>query len=51
MAENLETNETPIDEMQSILDRQRKAFLEEGVVSDQVRHDRLERAVNDQLFK
>ena len=46
MAENLETNETPIDEMQSILDRQRKAFLEEGVVSDQVRHDRLERAVN-----
>lgn len=46
MTENLETNETPIDEMQSILDRQRKAFLEEGVVSDQVRHDRLERAVN-----
>ena len=46
MAENLEMNETSLSEMQEILDRQRKAYLNEGVVSDEVRHDRLERAVN-----
>ena len=46
MSENLETHETSSNEMQEILDRQRKAYLKEGIVSDEVRHDRLERAVN-----
>ncbi len=46
MAENIEMSETSADDMQKILDRQKKAYLNDGVVSNEVRHDRLERAVN-----
>ena len=37
--------ETPQSAMQDILDRQRKAYLAEGVVSTATRVDRLERAI------
>ena len=43
MSESYE--ETPQSQMQSILDRQRAAYLAEGVVSSATRIDRLERAV------
>ena len=46
MAENIEMSETSADDMQKILDRQKRAYLNDGVVSNEVRHDRLERAVN-----
>ena len=46
MAENLDMVETLKSEMQAILDRQRGAYLREGVVSNKTRNDRLERAVN-----
>ena len=46
MAENIEISETSADDMQKILDRQKRAYLNDGVVSNEVRHDRLERAVN-----
>ena len=46
MAENIEMSETSADEMRKILDRQKRAYLKDGVVSNAVRHDRLERAVN-----
>ena len=38
--------ETSHTDMQSILERQRSAYLAEGVVSNETRTDRLERAVN-----
>ena len=41
MAENIEMSETSADDMQKILDRQKKAYLNDGVVSNEVRHDRL----------
>ena len=34
------------EEMQTLLDRQREAYLQEGVVSAATRKDRLERAVS-----
>ncbi len=37
--------ETPKEEIQNILDRQRKAYLAEGEVSNATRRDRLERAI------
>ena len=43
MSESYE--ETSQSQMQSILDRQRAAYLAEGVVSSETRMDRLERAV------
>ena len=46
MAENIEMSETSADDMQKILDRQKRAYLDDGIVSNEVRHDRLERAVN-----
>ena len=46
MAENIEMSETSADDMQKILDRQKRAYLNDGVVSNELRHDRLERAVN-----
>jgi len=46
MAENIEMSETSADDMQKILDRQKRAYLNDGLVSNEVRHDRLERAVN-----
>ena len=46
MTENIEMSETSADDMQKILDRQKRAYLNDGVVSNEVRHDRLERAVN-----
>ena len=46
MAESIEMSETSADDMQKILDRQKRAYLNDGVVSNEVRHDRLERAVN-----
>ena len=46
MAENVEMRETSAEDMQKILDRQKRAYLNDGVVSNEVRHDRLERAVN-----
>ena len=46
MAENIEMSETSADDMRKILDRQKRAYLNDGVVSNEVRHDRLERAVN-----
>ena len=46
MAENIEMSETSADKMQKILDRQKRAYLNDGVVSNAVRLDRLERAVN-----
>ena len=46
MAENIEMRETSAEDMQKILDRQKRAYLNDGVVSNEVRHDRLERAVN-----
>jgi len=39
-------HETAKQDMQDILERQRAAYLAEGVVSDATRKDRLERAVN-----
>jgi coniferyl-aldehyde dehydrogenase len=38
--------ETSHTEMQSILERQRSAYLAEGVVANETRSDRLERAIN-----
>jgi len=38
--------ETPKEQMQDVLDRQRAAYLAEGVVSTETRIDRIERAVN-----
>lgn len=38
--------ETPKSDMQDILDKQRHAYLAEGVVSTETRIDRLERAIN-----
>ena len=38
--------ETPKSDMQDILDKQRRAYLAEGVVSTETRVDRLERAIN-----
>ena len=46
MVENIEMSENSADVMRKILDRQKKAYLNDGVVSNEVRHDRLERAVN-----
>ncbi len=46
MAESIEMSETSADDMQKILDRQKRAYLNDGLVSNEVRHDRLERAVN-----
>ena len=46
MAENIEMSETSAGDMQKILDRQKRAYLDDGIVSNEVRHDRLERAVN-----
>ncbi len=46
MAESIEMSETSADNMQKILDRQKRAYLNDGLVSNEVRHDRLERAVN-----
>ena len=46
MAESIEMSETSADDMQKILDRQKRAYLNDGVVSNELRHDRLERAVN-----
>ena len=46
MAENIERSEASSDDMRKMLDRQKKAYLNDGVVSNEVRHDRLERAVN-----
>ncbi|MEC8346444.1 MAG: coniferyl aldehyde dehydrogenase, partial [Pseudomonadota bacterium] len=43
MSQSLE--ETSQSQMQSILDRQRAAYLAEGIVSSETRIDRLERAV------
>ena len=43
MSQNLE--ETSQSQMQSILDRQRAAYLAEGIVTSETRIDRLERAV------
>ncbi len=39
-------NETSNEEIQRILDVQRASYLAEGVVPNEVRHERLERAVN-----
>ena len=38
--------ELDADQMQRILDAQKRSYLEEGIVTQQVRHDRLERAIN-----
>ena len=38
--------ETSVETMQSLLERQRQAYLDEGVVSASVRKDRLARAVS-----
>lgn len=38
--------ETPKEQMQDVLDRQRAAYLAEGVVSTETRIDRIERAIN-----
>ena len=46
MAENIERSEASSDDMRKMLDRQKKAYLNDGVVSNEVRLDRLERAVN-----
>ena len=46
MAEDIERSEASSDDMRKILDRQKKAYLNDGVVSNEVRLDRLERAVN-----
>ena len=43
MSQSLE--ETSQSQMQSILDRQRAAYLAEGIVTSETRIDRLERAV------
>ena len=37
--------ETSKDEIQRILELQRKAYLDEGVVTNETRHSRLERAI------
>ena len=39
-------NETPKEEIQRILDLQRSSYLAEGVVTNAVRNERIERAVN-----
>lgn len=46
MAESAIPTETPSADMQQLLDRQRAAYLAEGQVSAQTRHDRIERAAN-----
>ena len=46
MAENIEMSEASADDMRKMLDRQKKAHLNDGLVSNEVRQDRLERAVN-----
>ena len=38
--------ETGKEEIQRILDQQRKSYLDEGVVTNATRHDRIERAIN-----
>ena len=38
--------ETPQSDMQALLEKQRRAYLAEGVVSTETRIDRLERAIN-----
>lgn len=49
MAESLtatSSTEASLEQMQHLLDLQRKAYLAEGLVSAETRHDRIERAVN-----
>ena len=38
--------DTPVAQMQDLLDRQKQAYLAEGLVSAATRNDRLERAAN-----
>ena len=40
------TGDMSADQMQDILQRQKQAYLADGVVSTALRNDRLERAVN-----
>ena len=44
MGNNLK--ETSLAEMERILADQKKAYLDEGIVSTETRHDRIERAIN-----
>ena len=46
MLKSVQKSETTFDEMQKILGSQKRASLTEGLVSNKLRYDRLERAVN-----